>query len=81
MESLEKIGKVFIVRGCVQGSGFRSNHRNCFKRSRKMAIKSEKYVSKKRWHSPLLWSLIALFRAQSIPVIIQKQDKGPESQK
>jgi hypothetical protein len=47
MGSLEKIGKVFIVRGCVQGSGFRSNHRNCFKRSRKMAIKSEKYALKK----------------------------------
>ena len=58
MESLEKIGKVFIVlRGCVQVSGFRSNYRKCFKKSRKMAKKSGKYVLKKEWHSPLLWFL------------------------
>ena len=47
MESLEKIGKVIVLRGCVQGSGFKSNHRNCFKKSRKMARKSEKYILKK----------------------------------
>ena len=80
MESLEKIGKVFILRG-VQGSGFRSNHRKCFKQYSKMARKSEKYVFKKQWHSLLLWSFMALFRAQSIPLIIQKQDKWPEIQK
>ena len=48
MESLEKIGKVFIVlMGCVQGSGFRSNHKNCFEKYRKLARRSGKYVSKK----------------------------------
>ena len=34
MESLEEIGKVFILRGCVQGPGL-------------MAKKSRKYVLKK----------------------------------
>ena len=72
---------MFILRHCVQGSGFKSNHRKCFKQYGKMAKKSRKYVLKKQWHSLLLWSLMALFRAQSIPLIIQKQDKGPESQK
>ena len=37
----------FIVqRGCMQGSGFRSNHRKCFKKSRKMAKILGKYISK-----------------------------------
>ena len=32
---------------CVQGSGSRSNHRKCFKKCRKMAKKSGKYILKK----------------------------------
>ena len=36
---------------------------------------------KKEWHSLLLWSFMALFGAQSIHLIIQKQEKWPESQK
>ena len=47
MESLEEIGKVFILRSCVQGPGFRSDHRKCFKQYGKMAKKSRKYVLKK----------------------------------
>ena len=48
MESLEKIGKMFIVlRGSVQGSEFRSNYRKCFKKSKKVAKKSGKFVLKK----------------------------------
>ena len=41
------VGKVFILRGCVQGPGFRSDHRKCFKQCGKMAKKSRKYVLKK----------------------------------
>ena len=79
MESLEKIGKVFIVlRGCVQGSGFRPNHRKCFKKSKKMAKILGKYVLKKRNGTHHCYGLL---RAQSILLIIQKQDKWPESQK
>ena len=46
--------------GCVQGSGSRSNHRKCFKKSRKMAKKSGKKIFLKRNSAHYCYDLLWL---------------------
>ena len=54
---------------------------NALKNLIKWPKNEENMYSKKERCSLLLWSFMALLRAQIILLIIQKQDKWPESQK
>ena len=54
---------------------------NAFKNLEKWPNNQENMYQKEERHSLLSWYFMALFRAQSIHLVIQKQEKWPESQK